>query len=45
MFLFTSKSTLALGVTQLRGQWILVVLSPEVKYPEREATHSLLSSF
>jgi hypothetical protein len=40
IFLFTTTSRPALRPTQPPIQWVLVALSPEVKWPGKEADHS-----
>jgi hypothetical protein len=44
IFLFTIRSRLALGPTQLPIQWVPGTLSPGIKRPRREAYHSPPSS-
>jgi hypothetical protein len=44
IFLFSAVSRLALGSIQSPIQWVLGAVSLEVKWPVREADHSLLSS-
>jgi len=44
LYLFTKKSRLALGCTQLPYQWLLEALSPGIKRPVREVNHSPTSS-
>jgi hypothetical protein len=44
IFLFTTASIPALVATQPPIQWVPGALSPEVKWPGREADHSSLSN-
>jgi hypothetical protein len=44
IFLFTTASRTALGTIQPPIQWVPEVLSPEVKWPGREADHTPPSS-
>jgi hypothetical protein len=41
IFLFSTVSRLALGSTQSPIQWVLGAVSLDVKWPGREADHSL----